>query len=428
MANIYGNAIDLENARKILGNTPGLNFVDTSKGGTYTPTSSDYVVGGTGAVGGLADAGQAQRLAGLDSKGTYDAIQGAAGGIMRGSYANEMMNYQNQLLEAQQAQKQAALRTAMENNTQSLNSQKSTVNNAYSKAVNSINATKEAQLPQYQQQRNAASADAAQAARKVRELMAATGRYNSGTNRSQQMAVELNRQNAIQGLNQGENQFTTQIANQLSDVENQKASSISDIASKLALLQRQYNDGTLDLNNQMASEKAAAASKAMLDAQAWADATQQRGIDNSARQAQFDYQKQLDSWNQAFQQKQYDNGLNMDIAQLMGSYNGAPTLAAQQLALSAQKAYSGGGSGTNQSLSDIKYQDEVGSKQSFAQAMQGLQTMASNGSTRSEILKFINSNAGDLQANGVPVQDLYNWATKNFTWDKKNGEWYDTVE
>jgi hypothetical protein len=242
------------------------------------------------------------------------------------------------------------------------------------------------------------------------------------------MAVELNRQNAIQGLNQGENQFTTQIANQLSDVENQKASSISDIASKLALLQRQYNDGTLDLNNQMASEKAAAASKAMLDAQAWADATQQRGIDNSARQAQFDYQKQLDSWNQAFQQKQYDNGLNMDIAQLMGSYNGAPTLAAQQLALSAQKAYSGGGSGTNQSLSDIKYQDEVGSKQSFAQAMQGLQTMASNGSTRSEILKFINSNAGDLQANGVPVQDLYNWATKNFTWDKKNGEWYDTVE
>lgn len=337
MPNVYGNAIDLENARKILGNTPGVNFIDTSKGGTYTPGKSDYVVGGTGAVGGLANAGQATRLAGLDRDATTKAIQDAASGIMKSSYANEMTNYQNQLLEAQQAQKQAALRTAYENNSQSLNSQKGTVNNAYSSAINSINATKQAQLPEYQNQRNAASADASQMARKVRELMAATGRYNSGMNRSQQLAVELDRSNAIQGANQAENQFTTQIANQLSNAENQKATSISDIAQKLSLLKNQYNQGTLDLNNQIASEKAAAASKALLEAQNWADTQRQQGVDNSFRQDQQSFSEWLQRENLGLQNKQYDNGLALDIAQLTGMYNGSPTLSAQQM--SADNAY-----------------------------------------------------------------------------------------
>lgn len=347
MPNVYGNAIDLENARKILGNTPGVNFIDTSKGGTYTPGKSDYVVGGTGAVGGLANAGQATRLAGLDTRATKEAIQDAASGIMKSSYANEMTNYQNQLLQSQQAQKQAALRTAYENNSQSLNSQKSSVNNSYNSAINSINATKQAQLPEYQNQRNAASADAAQMAHKVRELMAATGRYNSGMNRSQQLAVELDRSNAIQGANQSENQFTTQIANQLSNAENQKASSISDIAQKLSLLKNQYNQGTLDLENQIASEKAAAASKALLDAQNWADTQRQQGVDNSFRQDQQIFNEWLQRENLGLQNKQYDNGLALDIAQLTGMYNGSPTLSAQQM--SADNAYraSGGSRGSS---------------------------------------------------------------------------------
>lgn len=378
----------------------------------------------------------------------------AAGYGAQADYQNNLINYQNNILAAQQAAKQAALRQAYENNTQSLNSQQGTVNNAYTSAVNAINATKQAQLPQYQQQRNAASADAAQAAQKVKELMAATGRYNSGMNRSQQLAVELAKQNAIAGANTAENQFNTEIGNKLSDAENQKATALADIASKLQLLQQQYNQGTLDLANQIASEKAAASSKAILDAQTWADQQRQQEIDNSFRQGQFDFNKWLQTQQFDFNKMNADRQYNFDVGQLLGNYNGSPTLAAQQLAqnnnqfnanldlqkqqLAADQAYKNAAlaasaaranSSSSANLSAIKYQNDLVSQQALAQSMQRLQDKASNGATRSEILKFINSNAGDLQANGVPVQELYSWASKNFTWDKNsNGDWYNTAK
>jgi hypothetical protein len=326
------------------------------------------------------------------------------------NYATQLTNYQNQLLAAQQQQKQAALQTAYENNSQALNSQKSSVNNAYSSAINSINATKQAQLPQYQEQRNAASADAAQMAQKVRELMAATGRYNSGTNRSQQLAVALDRSRAIQGADAAQNQFSTQIANQLSDVENQKASSLSDVAEKLALLSRQYNQGTLDLNNQIASEKAAAASKAMIDAQTRADQMRQQGIDNSFRNDQFDYNKWLQGQQLDLQNKQYDNGLAIDIAQLMGEYGGSPTLAKQQMdadqaykSAALAKSYSSGGSGSS-SRSVTQSSSEGIQNQRDAEVE--VQNQIMQGISPGNIQMSIESQAAELKKAGINIDDL----------------------
>lgn len=104
-------------------------------------------------------------------------------------------------------------------------------------------------------------------------------------------------------------------------------------------------------------------------------------------------------------------------------------IAQQNANTSAYSASRAGSGSSSANLSAQKYADQQASQQSFAQSMQGIQNMANNGSTRSDILKFINSNAGDLQANGVSVQDLYNWASKNFTWDKdSSGNWYNTAQ
>jgi len=222
------------------------------------------------------------------------------------SYQNSLTKYQNMLAEQAAKAKQDALRQAWESNSQALNSQKSTVTNNYNSATNKLNAVKDARLPEFQQQRNAASADAAQTSRGVKELMAATGRYNSGFNRSEQLGVDLNRSNAISGITGAQNQFETDVGNQLSDVDAQRVAALNDIASKLQLGEKQYNDGTLSLTEQLESEKASGALKAFLDAQTRADTLSQQGIDNSFRQAQFDQNAELADLQQQWQQKQFD--------------------------------------------------------------------------------------------------------------------------
>jgi hypothetical protein len=405
----YATQIDYDLARKSNPNANVQLYTGQKLG------SGDYALGGAAA--GIADnaLNGATRLAGSDRYATNDIFKSQAYQDDKNAYAKQLTDYQNQLLAAKQQEKANALRSAYENNSQALNSQQNSVNNAYTSAINSINATKQAQLPQYQEQRNAASADAAQMAQKVRELMAATGRYNSGTNRSQQLAVALDRSNAIQGANSAENQFSTQIANQLSDAERNKASSLSDIADKLSLLSRQYNQGTLDLNNQIASEKAAAASKALLDAQSWSDAQRQQGIDNSFRNDQFDYQKWLQGQQLALQQKQADNGLALDVAQLMGTYNGSPTLAKQQM--DADTAYknaalarssSGGGSyyggATNATL---------GKQYATTDALSKIQDWVNEGYTPEQINALIYQNApafslaGDLGDLAKTANSMY---------------------
>ena len=155
------------------------------------------------------------------------------------SYQNSLTKYQNMLAEQAAKAKQDALRQAWESNSQALNSQKSTVSNNYNSATNKLNAVRNARLPEFQQQRNAASADAAQTSRGVKELMAATGRYNSGFNRSEQLGVDLNRSNAISGITGAQNQFEADVGNQLSDVDAQRVAALNDIAEKLQLGEKQ---------------------------------------------------------------------------------------------------------------------------------------------------------------------------------------------
>jgi len=391
---------------------------------------------------------------GSTSSYSSSGISGGSG-TSQSSYADKLTDYSNSVAEAVAKAKQDALRQAWEGNEQALNSQNATVDNNYTSAANKLNALQASRLPEYQAQKDATSQEAAAQLRRTQAFNALTGKFNSGYNRSQMNDIGLARQSSLDAVQGSENAFKTDVSNQLSDVDAQRVASLNDIAGKLQLGQKQYNDGTLSLTNQLESEKATGALKAMMDAQAWADTKSQQSLDNSFRQAQFDQSGRLAQLQQDWQEKQFQadqeaQAFNqaLQAGQITGTYNGQSTLAAQaqaaeqayrQAALEADNANqaanraasaarSGSGGSSSANLSAIKYQDEMSAQQSLASSMQGLQQMANNGSSRSEILAFINSNAADLQANGVPIQDLYKWASSNFTWDKNGDEWYNTAD
>ncbi len=313
----------------------------------------------------------------------------------------QMQNYYNQLAEAEARAKRQALLGAYQTQRQALGSQRSDVETNYQSLLNRLNTTKENMLPQYQQQRNLASADAASQLKRTQVLNALTGKYHSGANRSQQLAVDLAKQGAIQGRNLAENQFAGDIANRLTEAESQRVAALNDIAEKLSLLDRQYSEGTLSLENQLASQKAAYASKAYIDAIDQVNRIEQQGVDLSLRERQLLIDEmvkkaEIDYRNRALEQddRHFWAGLNS---------GGSPR-----------------GAGLNE--------------QAFASAMQGLEGLASGSIdgkrySRSEILNFILQNASDFAANGVDVEKLYDWASKKYTWEKdSSGKWYDTSE
>jgi hypothetical protein len=135
--------------------------------------------------------------------------------------------------------------------------------------------------------------------------MAATGRSDSGYNRTSQTAIDLNRNNAISGYTKNENDFKTDIGNQLSDIDSQRVAALNDIAEKLTLGEKQYNDGTLSLTDQLESEKASGALKAFLEAQTRADTLSQQNYENSFRDKQFEQSSSLAELQQQFQERQF---------------------------------------------------------------------------------------------------------------------------
>jgi hypothetical protein len=345
------------------------------------------------------------------------------------TYQDALSEYQSMLAEQKAQAQKNALRQAWEGNQQGLNSQKSTVANNYNSAANKLNAVRDARLPEFQQQRNSTSADAAQTAMRLKEIMAATGRGDSGYSRSNQMAVDLNRSNALSGITASQNQFSTDVSNQLSDVDAQRVSALNDIASKLQLGQKQYNDGTLSLTNQLESEKASGALQAFLEAQQRADQLSQQSFDNQFRDKQFDQSAQLAQLQQAWQQKQFEadqeaQAFNQSLqqGQLLGQYNGQSTLAAQ--AQAAENAYrnaalsksgSSGGSGGGSGGGSTKAisQSSGDGKSNQAMAANEVTAQLTNGVSPGNIAASIEAQRAELTRQGVNVDSLI-----KSVWDK----------
>jgi hypothetical protein len=303
---------------------------------------------------------------------------------------------------------------------------------------------------EYQPLRNQADLRGMQNSRAISETMAAQGNWRSGANQTAQTANNASTANTIGGYNKQQQDAVDRLKQAIAQVN---AGYQSDIATTTADTLAQRDAALISQANQDRSfnqqdkqfnmnfglqSQTANANNAMTYAQldemrnpsSVTNQMKQIGLDT----ARLNYQAlpdQLKSQAQKIAQDLAMGNISQQAAQLQLDYlpqqlqlGLAQTQA--QINASNRAGTSGGSSASN--LSAMKYANELGSQQALASSMQGLQSMASDGKTRSEILKFINTNAADLQANGVPVQDLYSWANKNFTWDKQNGEWYNTAE
>lgn len=231
------------------------------------------------------------------------------------AYQDQLTAYQTQVAQAAAAAKQFALKQAWEGNTQALNSQNATVGNNFNSAKNNLNALQASRTPEYQAQKDATSQEAAAQMRRTQALNAMTGNYNSGYNRSQMNDVGLARQASLGAIGGAENTFNDSVSNQISSADASRVAALNDIAGKLSLGQQQYNDGTLNLNTQLASDVATGSLQASLQAQEWSDRMTQQGIDNSSRDAQLALSTQIANAQTAYQNGQLTmQQYNSDVA------------------------------------------------------------------------------------------------------------------
>lgn len=355
------------------------------------------------------------RLGGADRNSTADLIGKYVDNQWQNQYSNYLTNYYNQVAQAEAESKRNALLNAYQQNQQALNSQNATVGNSYQSLVNNLTASRDAQLPVYQDQRDATSAEAAAQLRRTQALNALTGKFHSGANRSQQLAVDLAKQNAMQKIGQAENQFTTGITNKLSDADAQRVAALNDIAEKMALNSQQYNQGTLSLNNQLASTQAANANKAFAEAMDWLNTTKQNEATANYRERQLALDEMIAKANQ-----DYNNAkLAQDDSQFWAGLN--------------LKGNSGG-SGFNSSQQN--YIDKQNAKAETSRAMDYIIKLASGNAyddsgnrlrrgTASDIQNWIKQNAAYLNSVGVDVNWLTEWAADNYSWEPAEGTVWD---
>jgi hypothetical protein len=333
--------------------------------------------------------------------------------------SNDYTNQLNDLKKAQLSQAMAGLDKQRNASLSNLSSEKATIE------------------PAYQKQKIQAGVTAKQTARSFDEFMAQRGGAKSGIAGQGTLLNNVAYQGQVGSLNQAEASAISDNARRVTDVNNAYESDVT--GAKAGIEAQALQNYITQMNADRAYEQANSQFSQNLGLQ-----RDQLASSNNQWNQQFDYGKTRDTvgdsqWQQTFDANQKVQQWQQEF-QMMG-FNAEQAYQAAQLKLAQEQATadnnyrytalaksgsSGGSPSAN--LSALKYQNELGSQQALASSMQGLQQMASNGSTRSEILKFINSNAGDLQANGVPVQDLYGWASKNFTWDKNGSGWYDTSE
>jgi len=356
--------------------------------------SGDYYLGGASGI----NLNGATALTGADRYETNSLFNSE---VYKNDYASKLAAAQNQIAQAEAEAKRQALLGAYQSNKQTLNSQQSTVGNNYSSLINQLNTTKQAQLPQYQDQRDQTSAEAAAQLRRTQALNALTGKFHSGTNRSQMSDVGLARSKALGNINQAQNQFETGITNQMSEADAQRVAALNDIAEKLSLVKQQYNSGTLSLENQLASTEAANASKAMADAMVWAEKVERQRLDDSYRQEQFDYEKSLNEWEKAFKEREYEDNLAINRA---------------QLAASLAKG-SGGSGGSGSSGSKLTQSQMVAAN--TANVLSELQAAVNSGRTRDEILKQIQQNKVLLVRDMVDMDIINSWLEDIVTADEQ---------
>ena len=190
-------------------------------------------------------------------------------------------------LQSDRARKLKAAKQAYDNVLQGFNTSKATVNEDYTLGTNMVNAERDKTMPTFQVQRNQADVTAAQKIQDLRNRMANSGLYRSGTTVSDESM--FNSQGATQksGVDTEQNQFSTAIAGRIGDLERAKATQLGDIQGKMNLSGKQYNENTVGVESDYTNALATARGQAN---NAWT-AYDQQVKDNAYREQVFQQQK-----------------------------------------------------------------------------------------------------------------------------------------
>jgi len=233
---VYGNSTDLANARATMGNN--YNYIDSSAKDYKAPTdySNSIVVGGAGAIGGVANSGSAIRLSGANRADTQTAMQNYANKQPMPIYdPTEQINAMNE------SKKTAAI---------------AGLGAAKDASLSNLAVDRAAIQPQYYKNREQTSTASQLGAKNFAEFYANRGQSGAGAS----MQSEINRnsqlQNNIGDLNVSEQgAFNTNTR----DVTNTNNAYNSDVAQSNAGIDAQGMQQLIDARTNMESQKLAQA-------------------------------------------------------------------------------------------------------------------------------------------------------------------------
>jgi len=180
--NVYGNSIDIANSRGILGD--GYNYIDTSAKGYQAPTSygDGLVLGGVGAIGGVANSDSAIRLSGANRQDTANAIQNYANANRPQTPVYDPSNDIRAMNESRKASAISGLQGAYNNSMNNYNQQDAKID------------------PQAYQDRSNTSTSSQLGARSFAEYLANRNQSASGFGNQSELNRGMQLQNDIGGI------------------------------------------------------------------------------------------------------------------------------------------------------------------------------------------------------------------------------------
>lgn len=157
------------------------------------------------------------------------------------------------------ARKLQALKQARDNINQNFDTSINAIQEDYTLGTNAVNAETKRLTPGYQVQRNQVDATTAQRIQQLRNSMANSGLYRSGTTVSDESLYNSQGDTQRRGVDTEQNTFNTSQAGKIGDMERSRSVQLGDIQGKRNLSNQQYNENTVgaqeDYNYGMASAR-----------------------------------------------------------------------------------------------------------------------------------------------------------------------------
>lgn len=184
-------------------------------------------------------------------------------------YQQPQVNYQaemQKLIEQQnQQQLQArlqALQAAKQTKISGIESQRGVIGQEYQEAGALLNQYKNQAAPQFQQQRSQAQIQTAQAANKLREIMAARGVLAGGENISANVGIQNQLQNTLGSIGQQEQDYMSDLDRRQADLDREKAQRLAALQEQIAAVNNAASAEELAVISDVGSQT----SQALMDA------------------------------------------------------------------------------------------------------------------------------------------------------------------